>query len=536
MSQSQHPKIVTRAHAVTSERPSIFTSLWPLLIGLVTVAALFAWEGHKGLNLGDEGYLWYGVQRVMAGEIPIRDFQAYDPGRYFWSGWLMRLTGREGIIALRYTVIIWQAAALAAALGWLAVVNRRSNFAFVLICALTLVAWMVPRHKLFDIAISIALVCAFTSWLKKPSLGNHLLAGAFVGLAAYFGRNHGIYGVMAAAGIFAYLALRCEDWSLWRRGLAMFIVGGFLGYTPMFVTLALAPGFTPAFIDSIRFLFEVKATNLPLPVPWPWLTHVSGAPLADALRGITIGLFFVGITVFAFLSVIYVLACRWRKRPISPLVVACAFCSVPYAHYAFSRADSWHLAQGIFPALIGLLAVAASMKTSSRLAICAPLCALSLFATMPMHPGWQCLEQERCAKLTSGPDTLWVDKQAANDVNLLHRLRDDFAPNGQSFFVTPFQPGAYAVLGAKAPTWEIYTAWPRDERFQNEEIARLYAAKPGFLLISDAALDGREELRFRNTHPLIDRYVHDNYLPVNGYAQDPAYRIYKAKDTMRSSH
>ena len=536
MSQSQSHKNITHTRAAASGRATTLASLWPLLVGLITVAALFAWEGHKGLNLGDEGYLWYGVQRVMAGEVPIRDFQAYDPGRYFWSGLLMRLTGTEGIIALRYTVIIWQAAALAAALGWLAIANRRSNFVFVLICALTLATWMVPRHKLFDIAISIALVCAFTSWLKKPSLGNHLVAGVLVGLAAYFGRNHGIYGVMAAFGIFAYLALRCEDWSLWRRGLAMFIVGGFLGYMPMFVTLALAPGFTSAFVDSIRFLFEVKATNLPLPVPWPWLVHVSGVPLTNALRDIAIGLFFVGIVAFAFLSVIYVLACRWRKRPVSPLVAACAFCSVPYAHYAFSRADSWHLAQGIFPALIGLLAVAATMKAPSRLAIYIPLCALSLFATMPMHPGWQCLEQEQCTKIASGPDTLWVDKQVANDVDLLHRLRNDFASKGQSFFVTPFQPGAYAVLGAKAPTWEIYTAWPRDERFQNEEIARLYAAKPGFLLISDAALDGREELRYRNTHPLMDRYVRDNYLLVDGYTQDPSYRIYRAKDTMQSPH
>jgi len=522
-----------RRSTPTDGPASVNAQLWPMLVGLVAAAALFAWEGHKGLNLGDEGYLWYGVQRVMAGEIPIRDFQAYDPGRYFWSALLMRLTGTEGIVALRYTVIAWQVATLAAALGWLAAINRRGNFVFVLICALTLVAWMVPRHKLFDIAISIALVCVFTNWLKKPSLANHLIAGAAVGLAAYFGRNHGIYGAMASVGIFAYLALHCEDWSLWRRGLAMFIVGGVLGYLPMLVTLVLVPGFTSAFIESIRFLFEVKATNLPLPVPWPWLVQVSGVPLADALHGITIGLFFLAITAFACLSVIYVLICRWRRQSVSPLVVACAFCSVPYAHYAFSRADPWHLAQGIFPTLIGLLAIAATLRASRRLAICIPLCALSVLAATPMHPGWQCLGHDRCSGLTMGSDTLLVDKQTAGDIHLLRRLRHDFAPEGQSFFVTPLQPGAYAVLEAKAPTWEIYTAWPRTERFQSDEIARLSAAKPGFLLISDAALDGREELRYRVTHPLIDRYVRDNYLLVDGYTQDPNYRIYRAKDAVQ---
>ena len=27
----------------------------------------------------------------------------------------------------------------------------------------------------------------------------------------------------------------------------------------------------------------------------------------------------------------------------------------------------------------------------------------------------------------------------------------------------------------------------------------------------DAALDGRDELRFRNTHPLVQRYIEQNY-------------------------
>jgi len=501
-----------------------------MLLGLVLLAGLFVWEGHQGFSLFDEGYLWYGVQRVLAGEVPIRDFQAYDPGRYYWSAGLMRLSGTHGIMAVRETIVILQAFALAAALGWLAAIDKkRSNFRYSIICALTLVAWMVPRHKIFDISISIGLVCVLASLVRRPSGRNHFLVGLTVGLAAYFGRNHGVYGALASSGVILYLALRCEGWTDWGHGVLIFAAGLLVGYLPMLATMVLARGFTSAFVDSIKFLFEVKATNLPLPIPWPWNAQFGAAPFVDVLREVLIGLFFISTLAFGCISIAYVLIARWNRKAIHPLVVACAFCAIPYAHYAFSRADPGHLAQGIFPTLIGILALVASTPMWTRYLVACGLCACSWLAMIPMHPGWQCMAPDACERISIDGDRLFVDRGAANDISLLRHLKDEYTPSGQNFFVAPLWPGAYALLDAKSPTWEIYTAWPRSNVFQREEIDRIKSSKSAFILIYDLPLDGRDELRYRNTHPLIEQYIRTNYTRVTGLTDNPAYQIYRSE-------
>ena len=47
------------------------------------VLLVFALQGRIWLDLADGGFFWYGVIRTALGEIPIRDFQAYDPARYY---------------------------------------------------------------------------------------------------------------------------------------------------------------------------------------------------------------------------------------------------------------------------------------------------------------------------------------------------------------------------------------------------------------------------------------------------------------------
>lgn len=503
-----------------------------LAIACLTVFLQFAWQGNKGFNLWDEGFLWYGVQRVLLGDVPIRDFMAYDPGRYYWSAVLLSVVGDNGIMGVRTVLALFQA--LGMFVGMLLVArsgsgNIKIELPYWIASAAILAVWMFPRHKYFDISMSMMLLGALSFLADRQSQQRYFFAGVFVGLVAVFGRNHGVYGAVASLGMISWQCLDRNNGAGFLRTVLLWGAGVAIGFMPVVLMALFVPGFGVAFWESIRFLFEQSATNLPLPVPWPWKVHFDNA-IGEVLRAVLIGLFFMGILFFGVLSLLWVVRRKLQDKTVQPALAAAAFLALPYAHFAFSRADVGHLAQGIFPLLIGCLVALATVRLYIKWPLVVILCIASFWIMHVFHPGWQCLNENRCVSVEISGATLKVDPGTASDIALLRRLSMELAPNGQTFVAAPFWPGAYALLERKSPMWEIFALFPRSEAFERREIERIKTSRPGFVFLFDTPLDGREELRFKNTHPLIHQYVLDNFELMKA-SPNPAYQVYRARDT-----
>lgn len=510
---------------------NLYIPIKELIVSFFVIALFFIWQGNKGFNLWDEGFLWYGVQRVMLGEVPILDFMAYDPGRYYWSAAIMSIVGDNDILSLRASVAVFQFLGLFAGL-WLISRSRKvagkPDIVFWLISALTLMLWMFPRHKIFDISLSILLVGVLTYLISHPVPKRYFIAGILVGLVAVFGRNHGVYGVVGSAGVIAWLSIRNHSAPGFFKGGLLWGAGVVVGFLPVMLMALLIPGFATAFWESIRFLFEQQATNLPLPVPWPWAVEFATATAGEAVRGVLVGLFFVATLAFGGISVVWVIHRKLKDKPVPPALVASAFLSLPYAHYAFSRADLGHLAQGVFPMLVGCLVVLSSAQSKARWPLAVALCAASFWVMYLFQPGWQSLVNKNWVSVEVSGRNLQVDPDTASDIALLRQLDNQYSSDAKPFVVVPFWPGAYALLERKSPMWEIYPLFSRSTGFEEKEINRIEASRPGFALVFDMALDGRDELRFRNTHPLTYQYIVDKFERVPD-SSSPAYEIYKPK-------
>ncbi len=492
-------------------------------------ALQFAWQGLMGFSLWDEGFLWYGVQRTLLGEVPVRDFMSYDPGRYYLSALFLHLIGGNGIVPLRVFLALLQALGIGTALLLL---HRRPgwNAAFSLCLAVLLAFWMFPPHKIYDILCTIALVAALAGFLTASGPRRGFLLGLTVGLLAVVGCNHGVYGLAASLPALLGAALQQRrELPVFRTG-ALWAAGIVVGYLPALGLAALVPGYAAAYVQALLYLFSGGGTNFALPVPWPWLAWSTVQPWGEALRALCVGLFFLALPAFAAGGLLWGLVQCIRQRPLPPLLTATALGSLVYSHHAFSRADVNHLAQAAVPLLLGVMALLAAWRAPLRYAALGLFCAAALVVMLPQHPGWQSRHGD-WQPAQVGRDTLVVQPAVARDLALLQGLAERFAPDGCSVIAVPYWPGAYAVLERRAPLWENYALRAPGEAFEREEIRRLEAAAPCVAVINDLALDGKAGMQFAVTHPLLDAWIRERFVPLPvgaGFDVDPLYRVYVA--------
>jgi hypothetical protein len=494
------------------------------VLSAAAAVAFFLWEGHTGLNLPDGGFFWYGVQRVLHGEVPIRDFQAYEPGRYYWSAAFLAGTAGTSIVALRATVQVFSWMGILASLWLIYRRTEKRDTLLWLIAAVTVGFWMTPWFKVFDNTIAMLVACALSYLLRRPSPPRYLVMGLCVGFAAVFGKNHCAYALVACVGAVAYLAL-CMRRLCTPVELGSGLLGVVAGASPLLAML-LIPRFATAFLDTIRLVLRAGATNFSLPIPYPWQVSLEQLSLFDFASAVLLGTLFLWIVAFPLLGLACLAWKQQRKALCSrPEFVAALLVSVSYAHYAFSRADVTHLAVSVTPVIVACFVGISALNPWLRYALAALLCGASVIVAGPSHPGWECLET-RCTVTTVGEDKLLVRPSTANDVALLNRLIRDFAPHGRSYYVTPYWPGSYALFDAKSPTWATYALWSQSSSAQQQEIDRIKAAAPGFVLINDLPLDGREGQRFSQTNPLTYTYVKTHFNLVQGYGLPDGYELY----------
>jgi hypothetical protein len=494
-------------------------------IAAVLSLGKFWLTGHIGLGLYDEGFLWYGVQAAAAGDIPIRDFQSYDPGRYYWGAAWSLLLG-DGILALRLSTALFQTVGLTC--GLLAVRRVTTRPVALVLVGFVLLAWMFPRPKLFEPSLAMMAVLVLTRLIENPSAGRHLAAGVFVGLAAVMGRNHGFYCALASLLVFGLLLSKKRHASP-LKSFAMWSGGVVVGFSPVLAFALFAPGFAESFVRSL-----VESYPLPTPIPWPWrLASLPDLDLIPTLVLWTTSLVYVVMTVGYPLG----LWIAWRTPRedlrTCALLIAAVCVGIFYSHHAYSRAELRHLAQGIPPLLLALFALPAALGLGRKharswtiwagLGMTAALVAIGNNTQSLRSYGIELGGNAREFQIyLAAGDRLLVATRIARDLELLERTIAERVGADAPLLMLPYRAAYYPLLHRRAPVWGTYFLPGGQEQTDEEMIRSLEEQGVDWVLYAYEQLAGIDR-DFPTLRPRFWEYLHAEFEPVRGVDLPPGH-------------
>jgi len=505
--------------SISSPRSDLFVALGS---GILVTLCWFLLSWRYGLDFGDEGYYWYGAQRVLRGEAPIRDFLAYDIGRYLWAAAVMHLLGDDGIFSARAAAALYQALTVCAGvfLALQASDQKRGTagrILFAIVTALVLDLWAYPYYKVYDYGTSILLVAMLVLILTSLSPARWFGAGLILGLAAVMGRNHGAYGIAAALLALGFMLFKQGRRAELLRPALFFIAGTVIGFSPTFVMEIFKPGFLAALLAGVieHVHSTATATNIPLPVPWPWtIVH-------DEKGWVLWGILFArGLAFIALLLVPALTIAALLRKPITGftrlhyLLTAAAFTGLIYAHYAYSRADLTHVALSIAPLIFIVLACGRLVRAAIPVAVGMLAVSVLMLAKEAPLLASKVLGRPTATVLVNGSE-LHVPPYIARDLLGSERVFSVLPGARHNFLAVPNFPAFYAINKSKMAIWEIYALSSRDAGFETAELSRLAKARPDVVMLSNHALDDRPELRYSHMHPLIYQWIIDNYQRVD---------------------
>lgn len=498
-----------------------------LIFGFLLALFYFLTTWYIGINLADEGYYWYGTQRILHGEIPILDFMAYDPGRYYLSAIAMAIVGSDGIWAARLAAYL--VLALLVSLGiYLALLsfhgNRIAQLFYSLVVSLILFVWTYPYFRAFDFLAGVLLILGISIFFRQRTPFGWFFAGLILGVVAVLGRNHGVYGVFGYLIALAIIHLDRASGKPIASSYYFWLAGVTAGYLPVIFLSVFVSGFSQAFFESIKFIIDSGTTNIKLPVPWPWAIpwtldfSKSGVWNWSIVIYFTRGLLFVALLVFPIAGLGYLARAQYFGRPLftdrpgHSVFLAAVCLGLPYAHYALSRADIEHLAPSMLPMIFGILSMPVLHGAKPRLSV-GLLLLISGFIVMVGHqPALRyILSHKKWETYTIGPDKIQIPSNQAASLRVLDNLVQAELSKGGSFLALPDLPGLHAIHHSKIPVWEIYSLLKREKPFEEKEIQRLEKIKPSLVILSNHALDKNESFRYSSLHPLIYQWLNTQY-------------------------
>jgi hypothetical protein len=482
----------------------------------VLVTGLLYLPGIRiGFNIGDEGYLYLGSLEVLKGSVPVRDFRAYDPGRYYWCALFMKFfTDRVLAMRLAMGVVV---VATVTIVSWLLLAVFDEPVVMGLSALISFV-WIRPYYKAFEALFSVMAVSVSFLVLSSPSPSAYVLAGAAVGAALFYGLNHFLYTGLSVAGALT-IALWLQDTGPVSALLLWTAVGLCLGLVPTLYLLIRVSGYRAAYWHhKIRPVLERRSSNLAVPRPWIWSQSNASLLQLSGARQLVIKSVFTSMPLIYGVSLLWALIDFDLHPSRSSLVASSAIVGLIYLHHVHSRADVNHVMQGIQP-LVLLVSCGAAVLAPPILGVATlvTVLAVSSWTLIPAFDQRYQLRRDPASFVAfrSAETELMLPRDQAAMLDGIRDFVDENSAPGDSVLFAPLMPSFYPLFDRSPAVYDTFCVYPASPAVQSGIIGELESCDAQLAVIMQVSMDGRDDLQFSETHPLIWEHLHTSFEPVD---------------------
>ncbi len=469
----------------------------------------------------DEAYLWYGTLRTLAGEVPLRDFRSYEPGRYYWSALWLLLLGR-GIVPLRIGVHAFFFGGLTC--GLLALRLAGASWPSVVATGVLLAAWTERQHKLFERAWALAAVLPGVIVLLHPGWPAAAACGAVAGASAFFGLNIALYSTAALAELALLAAVKSGGALGVGVAVAAFAGGWCAGALPL-ASLALAVrGFAARLVQRrVSAVVARGATNLPLPVPWPWRPVPTTGLRLSRLGWRLLGASFVVLPAFGLAVVVWAALAERNDVAAHAALISGATVGAAWLHHAFSRADLAHLSTAAPPFLVAFGALFAG----TGWALLPVLLAWSALTVVAVNPRLDRLRRQASYERRDiGGAAIWLPRHEARLHDAVSATAGRLLGPEEPLFAAPTLALFFPLLGRRSAVYDTYCLYPAGAHEEDAMIESLEREGARLAFVEEVPFDGRDELRFSRTHPAVWAYLTSRFEPLAIEGVPPSLHVF----------
>jgi len=512
------------------------TALLLWIFGLIYTFPVF----NKYWAPFDEGIIVVAAQRLLAGEIPYRDFfiVMYPPGQIYVLAGLFKLFSCSLIAGRIYAVLVSVAIAVATFFITRKLTkNTLSSIAAYVIMLTSLAPRLgaIPAPIWPGILLALLTLYLFIVYLERPSLLVITATGLMAGVTFFF--RHDI-GLSVVAAVFISLLLRLFNVKS-IKPIILFVLGALMVTLPWVLYFVNMSAGKDLYDSLIAFTFvHAKTATINLPVPCFDLNMI----FHKSLYFINVNQFYIPLIAYAWIACL-LLSRFFKKRALDArglgLFALLCFGAITYKEAAV-RADPAHLLAMIAPAVIISAYIASDAfsagfrrRAADILKYAVSIVLIFLFALLVVKNtdkyiknGFTKVFKKDTIKTGFDKGTIYVPADEQSDILGVIKYIKENSALGERIYIGNTAHwkddfgGSLIIyyLADRLPSTKYYELLPglvTDKFVQNETIKSLDSHRVRLLILQDVDVSGIRKQDAPQGSLALDDFIAANYHQVD---------------------